>query len=168
MMIHIKNTCCFTGPRVKNLPWGNEDEAFVKPLMEKIEAETVKAIESGYRHFITGMANGVDTYAARIVLKLSQAMPDAGITLEAAIPCPTQDKRFTPKQKQEYREILSKCSKSTMIANKHSVEAYHIRNKYMVDNASLVIAVLSLNSGGTMKTIEYAKEQGKKVVIIQP
>jgi len=34
-MIHIKNTCCFTGPRIKNLPWGNEDEAFVNQYVKE-------------------------------------------------------------------------------------------------------------------------------------
>ena len=164
----IDKTCCFTGPRVKNLPWKNEDELHIKPLMEKLEAEIIKAIDNGYRHFITGMANGVDTYCARIVLKLRKTMPDLGITLEAAIPHLTQDKGFTPAQKNEYSEILSKCYKSTIITQESSTQAYHIRNRYMVDNSSLVIAVSSDKPSGTMKMIEYAQKQGKRVVIIQP
>jgi len=67
--LNIFRTCCFTGPRVKNFPCQNVDELRIKTLIEKLEAEIIKAIDTGYRHFITGMANGVDTYVARIVLK---------------------------------------------------------------------------------------------------
>lgn len=55
--------CCFTGHRPEKL---SLSEAEVKPLLEKA-IDT--AIENGFTTFITGMAPGVDIWAAEIVLK---------------------------------------------------------------------------------------------------
>ncbi len=42
------------------------------------------------------------------------------------------------------------------------------RNRYMVDNSDIVIAVWDGRSGsGTGATVNYAKKQGKKVIIIE-
>ena len=50
--------------------------------------QIVALIENeGVTHFITGMALGVDMYAAEIVLDLKSKYPH--ITLESAIPCET-------------------------------------------------------------------------------
>lgn len=39
----------------------------------------------------------------------------------------------------------------------------------MVDNADLVIAVYDgSSSGGTAYTVDYARKQGKKIIIINP
>ena len=55
--------CCFTGHRPEKL---SLSETEVKPLLEKA-IDT--AIQNGYTTFITGMAPGVDIWAAEIVLK---------------------------------------------------------------------------------------------------
>lgn len=63
-------TCCFTGSRPKNLPWQVETDPRCENLKQRLKIEIIKAIEDGYRHFICGMALGIDTYAAHIVLRL--------------------------------------------------------------------------------------------------
>jgi uncharacterized phage-like protein YoqJ len=42
------------------------------------------------------------------------------------------------------------------------------RNRYMVDHASLLIAVFDGQSGGTQNTIQYAMERGLEIVDIPP
>ena len=42
------------------------------------------------------------------------------------------------------------------------------RNRYMVDHASLLIAVHDGQSGGTRRTIEYAMRRGLDVVDMPP
>ena len=42
------------------------------------------------------------------------------------------------------------------------------RNKYMIDNSSLVIALYNGKVGGTKQTIEHAKQQGPEVIVIEP
>lgn len=87
--------CAFTGHRPQNLPFRfNENDDRCIALKQKLRDCIVQLIEQeGVRHFISGMAIGVDMYAAEIVLELKAEYPF--ITLEAAIPCETQAAKWS-------------------------------------------------------------------------
>lgn len=77
------------GHRPSKLPWGYREEdarclALKARMMDAVEA----AYAEGYRHFLCGMAQGCDLYFCQCALALRQQHPD--VTVEAAIPCPTQ------------------------------------------------------------------------------
>jgi len=160
-------TCCFTGPRPQNLPW-SEDDLRCKFLKLRLEIEIRKALESGYRHFISGMALGIDLYAAHIILNLRRDRPELGITLEAAIPCNAQSATWEYHQRIKYNDILLKCDKRTILSARATPDCFQKRNEYMVNQSSLIIAVSDGRAGGTMNTIAYAKQQHKEVIIIKP
>ena len=44
----------------------------------------------------------------------------------------------------------------------------NLRNKYMVDNSDLLLAVWNGKKGGTANTVKYARKKEKEVVIINP
>lgn len=158
-------TCCFTGPRPKNYPWGT-DETCAAKMAEKLKAAVYEAVGRGYRHFISGMAAGVDLLAAKIVLQMREDMPQKGITLEAAIPFPSQPMRWEAETKREYQEILSRCDRMHCAADTFSLAAYRRRDEYMVDRSSLLIAVGGAPGGGTARTIAYAQMRGRAIVLL--
>ena len=164
-MDEIVKTCCFTGPRPKNYPWGRDKECEAK-IEEKLKIAVQEAIERGYRHFISGMSAGIDLLAAKIVLQLRGDMPKMEITLEAAIPFLFQSKRWKEETKREYEIILSQCDKVPYIADAFSLEAYKKRDKYMVDKSSLLIAVEGKPNGGTARTIAYARRLNREIVLL--
>lgn len=67
-------TCAFTGHRPQSLPFGfDESDKRCTSLKSVMRDQIVALIENeGVTHFITGMALGVDMYAAEIVLDLKQ------------------------------------------------------------------------------------------------
>ena len=77
-------TCAFTGHRPQSLPFGfDESDKRCASLKSVMRDQIVALIENeGVTHFITGMALGVDMYAAEIVLDLKSKYPH--ITLESA------------------------------------------------------------------------------------
>lgn len=164
-MEKIAITCCFSGPRPKNYPWSSDKECETK-IAEKLKAAVQDAIARGYRHFIGGMAVGVDLFAAKIVLQLRDNMPETGITLEAAIPFPDQPRRWKEQTKREYASILSRCDKVHCIADSFSVAAYRKRDEYMVGHSSLLIAVEGKPNGGTARTIAYAQKLNREIVLL--
>lgn len=164
-MDEIVKTCCFTGSRPKNYPWGRDKECEAK-IEEKLKIAVQEAVERGYRHFISGMSAGIDLLAAKIVLQLRGDMPKMEIALEAAIPFLFQSKRWKEVTKREYEIILSQCDKVHYIADAFSLEAYKKRDKYMVDKSSLLIAVEGKPNGGTARTIAYARELGRTIELI--
>ena len=164
----IRKSCCFTGPRPKNFPWKSEDERYIKPLCTRLETEIRRAVENGYQHFISGMAIGVDLYAARIVLKIQAEKPNSNITLEAAIPFPSQPAKWTNAQKSEYFSVLEQADTKTIIGQAPTTENFNKRNDYMIDNSEMLIAVKPNKPSGTQRTLAYAQKENLEIVIIDP
>lgn len=156
-------SCAFTGHRPGKLPWG-EDESDLRciALKAKLRAAVESAIHEGMEHFICGMAEGCDLYFAETVLALKSTYPH--ITLEAAIPCPSQADGWGEAQKSRYRNILARCDYETMVQQSYTPGCMQRRNRYMVDHASLLIAVNDGARGGTRSTIEYAFKRGVNVL----
>lgn len=150
--------CCFTGHRPEKLNI-SEDE-IKKHLARAIES----ALAAGKRTFITGMARGTDIYAGELVLQYREA--DPSIHLICAIPHPNFEKRWNDHWRQRYYTILHRADLTKVICPSFSMSSYQIRNEWMVDRSSLVIAVFNGESGGTKNTIDYGKACGVKVVVI--
>lgn len=161
-------TACFTGHRSQKLPWlSNEEDERYKVMIATLSTEIEKAINNGYKTFLCGMSLGFDMICAETVLNLKERYGD--IKIIGALPCYTQDKKWKDKDKQRYRGILSRLDGIRCIYDEYiGVECMHERNRYMVNNSSLTIALFNGQRGGTKSTIEYAKKQGVKIVIINP
>lgn len=59
-----RHRCCFTGRRPEKLTMPEAE------VISWLESEIQKAIDDGFVTFISGMARGVDIWAAEIVLRL--------------------------------------------------------------------------------------------------
>ena len=144
-------TCAFTGHRPQNLPFGfNEEDERCIDLKKTLREQIINLIENeGVTHFISGMAIGVDMYAAEIVLGLKASYPSEAL-------------------RDRYFDIASKCDKETLIQTHYSPDCMDKRNRYMVDHADVLIAVWDGSPSGTGKTVRYAHQQGKSVTVIDP
>lgn len=161
-----KKTCCFTGHRPSRLGFG-ENSPHCAALKNKISALLTDLIEQqGFTHFISGMALGVDMYAARAVLELKEKYPF--ITLECAIPCANQTKGWSLKDKTEYSAILSRCDNPVLLQQPYTPDCMQKRNRYMVDNSNLVLAVWNGTPSGTGNTVKYAKAKNVPVLLLDP
>ena len=148
-------SCCFTGHRPEKLPWRyREADLRCLSLKRRIADAAEAAYEEGYRHFLCGMALGCDLYFCECVLALRAVHPD--ITVEAAVPCPTQADGWPPEQRARYRRLLDACDFETLVSNRYTPYCMQRRDRYMVDHASLLIAVFDGTPGGTRYTMEYA------------
>ena len=158
-------TCCFTGHRPVKLPWGmRETDPRCVALKEQISATLEGIYESGYRHFICGMAIGCDMYFAEAVLTLRQEHKD--VTLEAAIPCDNQADRWNRSQRRQYDDLITQCDTVTHVSHTYSPGCMMKRNEYMIDASSLLLACFNGRSSGTMNTILYAERSGIRTIIL--
>ena len=157
------STCCFTGHRPGKLPWGYaEDDPRCIDLKRRLRDAVEIAYAEGYCHFLCGMAQGCDLYACECVLALRDRHPE--VTVEAALPCPTQADAWPAPQQVRYRRLLSRCDYETMVSAAYSPSCMQRRDRYMVDHASLLIAMFDGSAGGTRYTVEYAMRRGIDVV----
>ena len=161
--------CCFTGHRPTQLPW-HYDESGIRywAFKRRFRKAIISSIEDGYKHFISGMALGVDMIAAEIVLELKATYPD--IILECALPCINQTAKWNDESIMRYQNILSLADKVTTVSDTLYFNGCMAkRNKYMIDHSNRVIAVYNRKkSGGTYQTINMAKIANKEVVIVKP
>lgn len=142
--------CCFTGHRPEKLS-KSEDE--IKAALE----EAIRAaITDGYTTFISGMARGVDIWAAEIVLNLR----DAGtpIKLICASPYEGFDTKWKAEWQERYNTVMKEADLVRFICKGYSRSCFQTRNEWMVDHSSRVIAVYNGEPGGTRNTIEYARQ----------
>ncbi len=158
-------SCAFTGHRPEKLPWGeNEYDLRCLSLKERLHNVLERAYSEGYRHFICGMARGCDTYFCEEALALRVRHQD--VTVEAAIPCLTQSSAWSEEDRERYQDLLSRCDYETVVQEHYTPGCMHRRNQYMVNHASLLIAVHDGSPGGTRSTIEYGFRQKLDVVIL--
>lgn len=152
----IKKSCCFTGHRPEKL---NISEKEAKALLcHGIQ----KAIDEGFRIFITGMAKGSDIWAGEMVLEFKNIYPD--IHLICALPYPTFYRGRSKEEQLLYKKILSSASLVHISYPSYSPLSYQTRNMWMVDNSSLVIALFTGETGGTRNTINYAQSQNVEIM----
>ena len=160
-----QESCCFTGHRPAKLPWKfNEADPRCRELKRRIADAVETAYLEGYRHFLCGMAQGCDLYFCEAVLALRTQYPD--ITVEAAIPCPTQADTWPAAQRERYRRLIDACDLETMVSEKYTSGCMQRRDRYMVDHASLLIAVFDGTTGGTQYTMQYAMSRGVDIIDI--
>lgn len=114
----------------------------------------------------SGMALGVDQWAAEAVLALKEAHPQ--ISLEVAIPYETQMIGWNIDQQEHYFSITSRCDKESMLQRAYTKGCAQRCNRYMVDSSQFVLAVWDGRQGGTSSTVKYAQQRGKTVVCINP
>ena len=153
---NVEHTCSFTGHRPDKLRWGKDE------VVAWLNAEIKNAALGGYNTFILGMAKGVDIWAAEAVLALRDSgMP---IRLVCALPYQGFESGWSSEWKNLYRSVIDRANIVEYICDGYSKICFHVRNRWMVDHSSLVIAVFDGTPGGTEKTVAYAEKKQKCVI----
>jgi len=158
---------CFSGYRPEKLAWGeDESDPRCRELKKRLYDAVCQACEEGYTHFLCGMARGADLYCGEAVLAAREVYPH--ITLEAAIPCPTQPDKWPEAERLRWQSLVARCDFETMVQAQYAPGCMQRRNRYMVEHAARLIAVYDGQNGGTRRTVEYAMRRGLEVVLLEP
>ncbi|MCH5206510.1 MAG: DUF1273 family protein [Oscillospiraceae bacterium] len=156
----------FTGYRDEKLPFFGEDDPMCVELKQRLSDWIKKLADEGAGEFYSGMALGVDTWAAEAVLELKESRPE--IKLIAVIPCPEQDERWSAANRQRYREILERCDKVMTVSPNYHKGCMQKRNRALVEMCDVLLAVYDGKPGGTQFTVNFAQKKGKKVIVVEP
>jgi len=111
---------------------------------------------------ISGMAQGWDSALAFAALELK-------LPLTCAIPFIGQE-RMWPKIAQDlYKDILNDATHVEVVSlGGFSAEKMQIRNEWMVDHCTHVLALWNGSPGGTANCIRYAKQVSKPLANLWP
>ena len=96
------------------------------------------------------------------VIKLKKMHSD--VTLQAAVPYRGQADSWNEYNRLRYDRIIDNCDEVTVLAESYSPACMAIRNRFMVDNSSVLVACYDGMSGGTWNTIRYAQKKDIEVI----
>jgi len=182
-------TICFTGHRPDRLggyDWNTpKNQRIMKVLKTKI-IEVINNIEPTIQtiRFIHGSALGIDQMSFEICKEIRDSvvkLNSCKIELELAIPFKKQAMKWFNKvdidrynDQKQHADILTFVDtvegydfKGVAVGEYHPAKMM-IRNRYMVNNSDIVIAVWNGSKSGTANAVNYAKKQGKEIIIINP
>ena len=159
--------CAFTGYRPAKMPFGyNENDPRCVEFKARLRDMIESLIGEGYAHFISGGAQGMDMFAAEAVLELQGKYP--WIILEMVSPFDAQAARWNDEYRMRHDRLFAAADIVTATGHEYTKTCMFRRNRYMVDNADLLLATYDGQPGGTAMTVEYACEMGVLIRMIMP
>ena len=159
--------CAFTGHRLQKMPFGfNEDDPRCIAFKAQLRAAIEDLIGHGYAHFISGGALGMDMFAAEAVMDLKRDYP--WVILEMAVPFEAQPAKWSQEYQNRYYRLMDDADIITCISRQYTKSCLFRRNRYLVDNADILLAAYDGQPGGTAMTVGYAHEMGIPVRTIMP
>jgi uncharacterized phage-like protein YoqJ len=150
----------FTGHRPDELGgWDLPNPTYVH-VCQQIE-KTLKEVQP--EKVISGMALGVDQWAANIAVKLN-------IPFVAAMPFVGQDSVWNAESKKTFQVLLNKSAEQVIVSEGgYTAAKMQVRNEWMVNHCDVLIAVYNGDpTGGTANCVKYAESIGKKIIYIDP
>lgn len=164
----IGRACAFTGHRPQKLPWRFDETApGCVALKETLTTQITALVEDGYTEFLTGMAEGVDLWAAQIVLALRVTNPS--LRLHCILPCAEQSARWSAASREQYRAILEQADSIIFVNRMNKKDCMLERDRFLVSYASVILAVYNgERRGGTAATVRYARKLGRELIVIDP
>lgn len=114
------------------------------------------------RHIITGMARGVDQWAALVALEM-------GIPFVAAVPFIGQEHKWKRYEREAYYTLLQKAKRVHIVSTgAYSAEKMYRRNRFMVNGCDVLLAVWNGSEGGTSNCVNYAEKIRRPIIHIDP
>lgn len=154
--------CCFTGHR--SIP-----KERLPHLLEALTLEISWLTSHGITEFYAGGALGFDTMAELSVLSARQRNPK--LKLHLVLPCPGQNKYWSPRDTEVYNYIKSNADTVTYGSDHYHNGVMHLRNRMMVDVSRYCVcyydrasADAKNGSGGTLYTVNYARRSGLTLI----
>ena len=171
----IEKTACFTGRRPKYLFGYNDDSSYLKLTIYTYKV-IKDAYDKGYRNFITGGAQGFDQLAFRAVNALKKEHPNENIKNILYLPCKSQSDKWGKDGlfgSDNYKKMLNMADKIRYISDEYTNTCLMDRNKAMIDDSSLVIALYDdknwdndkrvRSTSGTLNALNYAKNKHRQI-----
>lgn len=111
-------------------------------------------------YVITGMALGFDQLLAEVCIGL-------GIPFVAAVPFEGQESVWPTPAQDKYKQLLAKANSVFVVSpGPYSSEKMQLRNQWMVNEATHVVACWDKSHGGTGKCVKYAMSVNKPIHFI--
>lgn len=153
-------TVAFTGHRPDKLGGYGANNPLRDTVMQEIEDTLICWNKMAPLTCISGMAVGLDQWAAIICVRLR-------IPFIAAVPFHGQESQWPVGTQLQYRKLLQAAERVEVISTgDYASSKMQKRNEWMVDNSDRLLAVWDGSSGGTSNCIGYARAKRKPISML--
>ena len=114
-----------------------------------------------YVEFLVGRDGDFDRLVSSTIKRTVREYDYGNSALVLVLPYLKTEYRDNQQNFLDYYDEVEICEKS---AEAHFKAAIQIRNRDMVDRSDFVVCCIEHESGGAYKTVQYAKQQGKKIL----
>lgn len=136
------------------------DNAYLtEQKLERVVRELIKTKD--YVEFLVGRSGAFDLLAAAAVQRVRKALGTQNTELTLVLPYMTADYRDNEELLDAYYDNTLICPISEKV---HFKAAMQTRNRWMVDQSSLVVCCVQHPHGGAYQTIRYAAATGKDII----
>ena len=158
----------FSGHRPKKFPWKYDETASDCVALKQILRENVdKFIRQGIVHYLSGMAEGTDIWAAEAVLAARETHKK--IKLHCILPCVAQADKWSAASRERFRSILNLTDSLYYVNREYRQGCMLERNRFLVDWSTVLFAVYNGEKrGGTAATVRYARKMGREIFTLVP
>lgn len=155
MIEELRTTVSFTGHRT----YRGEADALLCDTVRQLAAR-------GMCTFLSGMAQGFDLAAAEAVVACRAEYPQ--LRLVAVIPFEGQELHYPEADRRRFRQIVRAADEVVTLSCSYHRGCYAVRNNYLVDRASLLVAWYGGSAGGTQYTVRRALACEREVWNLHP
>ena len=136
--------------------FGHRDTIITSDLEKKLESVVCNLIESGINEFWCCEQGTFDWLSQIVMLRLKKSCPDIYVCYVLAYPC-SEDKLKWIEERFEiiYPEVVATAPHKCAITR---------RNKYIAENADIIICYIDHPSGGAYQAIQIAKKHKKTII----
>ena len=162
----LDSSCAFTGHRPHKLSWKyNEADSRCVALKAVLMEQITRLVDTGMTAFYSGGADGVDCWAALIVLQLRKTNPM--LRLHCILPHKGQADRWRLPAQERYHFILEQADSVEYVSQEYRDGCMLERNRRLVEAAGLLLAVYNGEQrGGTAATVRYARKLNREVLVL--
>ena len=163
-----ENACAFTGHRPHKLPWKyNEADPRCAALKETLAEQIATLAGAGVMEYFTGGADGVDCWAAEIILTMREKNP--ALKLRCVLPYEGQADKWSDSARERYHAILKRADSVEYVSRQYYDGCLIDRNHRLVESAGFLLAVFNgVRRSGTGATVNYARKLGREIIVINP
>lgn len=145
-------TCAFFGHR----------EILLPDIPQKLDAALSSLLlrDASFRFLVGGMGE-FDAMAAQAVRRAKRRETHKQIALHLVLPYMENRLNRFP---DEYRARFDEIYIPAELADVYFKRAIPLRNRWMVDQAAVVVACVARDFGGAHAALEYARQRGKEIL----
>ncbi len=152
----------FTGHRSFKMAGGGLFLQSWDDIAVRLDEVLRRLIADGYTDFLCGMAEGFDLVAGEAVAALRVEFPQ--LRLVAVLPFPGQSRGFDAGIKARYDALMAAADETVTVRPDYTVDCFHARNDFLVDNSSVLVCYYNGSLGGTRYTVRRALQKQLRII----